>query len=379
MTELKPQSNKPQVVNEDEIDLIALAKTIWEGRKTIIKTLIIFTFLGLFVAIFSKKEYTASTTMVPQTNNASSKMGGLSSLASLAGFNLDMSAGGSEISPMIYPQIVSSTSFQLEIMNAKYSYDELDEKVTLFDYYMDYYKLGLFSVIKKYTLGLPGLLIGAIKGEQEGVSESLKLDSRTIKLTKNQDNVRKIINEQLNLSVNNKEGYLTLESRFHQAELSAQIAEKAQKLLQDYITRFKIEKASEQLAFIQERYTETKSEFEEAQVKLAIYRDANKNIIRAIAQTEREKLENEYQLSFEVYSELAKQLEQARIKVKEDTPVFSVIEEVVVPIEKSKPKRSRIFFTWIFLGGVVGIGLVFGRKAIMDFYKKWNKLVDCVN
>lgn len=374
MTELKPQSNKPQVVNDDEIDLIALAKTIWEGRRTIFKTLIIFAFLGLFVAIFSKKEYTASTTMVPQTNNASSKMGGLSSLASLAGFNLDMSAGGSEISPMIYPQIVSSTSFQLEIMNAKYSYDELDEKVTLFDYYMDYYKLGLFSVIKKYTLGLPGLLIGAIKGEQEGFSESLKLDSRTIKITKDQDNVRKIINEQLNLSVNDKDGYLTLESRFHQAGLSAQIAEKAQKLLQNYITKFKIEKASDQLLFIQERYIETKSEFEEAQVRLATYRDANKNITSAIARTEQEKLVNEYQLAFEVYSELAKQLEQARIKVKEDTPVFSIIEEVVVPIEKSKPNRVMILFIWIFLGGVVGVGRVFGKYFFKDIRETWNEV-----
>ncbi len=146
----------------------------------------------------------------------------------------------------------------------------------------------------------------------------------------------------MTLNVNDKEGYLTLTSNFHQALLSAQVAQKAQKLLQDYITQFKIEKATAQFHFIEERFNEKKREFESAQRRLASYRDANKNISSAVAQTELEKLENEYQLAFEVYSELAKQLEQARIKIKEDTPVFSVIEEVVVPIEKSKPKRSLI-------------------------------------
>jgi LPS O-antigen subunit length determinant protein (WzzB/FepE family) len=61
--------------SEDEIDLIALAKTLWEGRRTIIKTVVIFAVLGLFIAIFSQKEYTATTTMVPQVNNPSSKLG----------------------------------------------------------------------------------------------------------------------------------------------------------------------------------------------------------------------------------------------------------------------------------------------------------------
>ena len=65
--------NKQEAIAGDEIDLIALAKTIWNGRRTIIKTLIIFTFLGLYIALFSKKEYTATTTMVPQINNSSSK------------------------------------------------------------------------------------------------------------------------------------------------------------------------------------------------------------------------------------------------------------------------------------------------------------------
>lgn len=359
--------------SSDEIDLIALAKTLWNGRRTVIITVIIFAILGLFVALFSPKEYTASTTMVPQINSASSKMGGLSSLASLAGFNLDMNAGGNELSPIIYPKIVSSTEFQLKIINTKYSFEELDEEVTLFDYYMDYSKPGLFGIIKKYTLGLPGVVISAIKGDKVDEISSLNSDTNMIQITPEQDGVIKILNENLALDVNEKDGYLTLESHFHQASLAAQVAEEAKLLLQEKITQYKIEKANAQLLFLNERYLEKKKEFEEAQEKLAIYRDANKNISSAVKKTQEVRLENEFQLAFEVYSELAKQLEQARIKVKEDTPVFSIIEPVVVPLERSKPKRTIILFIFVFLGGVVGAGMVFGKHFLRDIRKKWNE------
>lgn len=371
---IEKENNINQKANtSDEIDLIALAKTLWEGRRKVIITTAVFMLIGLFVAIFSQKEYTATTTMVPQLNSSAAKMGGLSSLASLAGCNLDMSTSGGELSPTLYPQIVSSISFQLEIMNAKYRFEELQNEVTLFDYYMDHYKPGIFSILKKYTIGLPGVILSSIRNEDSLESVS-QIDSEVISISKDQEEIRKVLEEKLTLSVNDKEGYLTLSSGFHQAELSAQIAKKALALLQEYITKFKIEKASAQLDFIQERYNETKKEFENAQIKLASFRDKNKNITSAIAQTELEKLQNEYQLAFEVYSELAKQMEQARIKVKEDTPVFSVIEEVSVPIEKSKPKRSIILVIWIFLGGVLGIGLVLLKNFIEETKRRWREV-----
>lgn len=362
----KIQTNR--IVNkDDEIDLVALAKTIWEGRKTIIRTVIIFIILGLFIAIFSQKEYTATTTMVPQINSPSSKLGGLSSLASLAGFNLDMSAGGNDISPVLYPQIVSSVPFQLEIMNSKYTFEEIEEEITLFDYYLNYYKPGVFGIIKKYTIGLPGIILNAIRGKQEDSKSDNNTD--VIRITKDQYEIRKIIDEKLNLNINDKVGYLTLVAKFHQAELSAQVAQIAQKLLQKYITEFKIEKANAQYEFIEERYLETQRGFETAQSKLANYRDANKNITSAIARTEEEKLENEYQLAFEVYSELAKQLEQGRIKIKEDTPVFSVIEEVVVPVEKTKPKRSLTVIISIIFGVIIGMSLIFLKIYYLSIKK----------
>lgn len=362
--------NKSEAIN-DEIDLIAMLKTVWKERMTIIKAMIICTIVGLIIALFSKEEYKATAIMVPQINNSASQLGGLSSLASLAGFNLDINTGSGDISPMLYPKIVGSKTFQLEIMNAKYVFKEVEEPVSLYDYYEDYYKPRLFEILKTYTIGLPDIIRSAISGKNE---ENLIGDSTgIINLSKKQDDVRKIIEEHINLSVNDKDGYLTINSRFHQAYLSAQIAEKVKELLQEYITRFKIEKARTQLEFIEKRYLEKKFEFEDAQSRLATFRDANKNISSSLLETREENLQNEYQLAFDVYSELAKQLEQSRIQVKEDTPVFTVIEEVSIPLERVKPKRSLIVIIWFLLGGMIGIFVILGRQFLATNKHRWNE------
>lgn len=362
------------VAEDDEIDLIALAKNIWDRRKFVLKTVIIFAIIGVFVALVTPSQFTTSTKMVPQSSGGNQKVGGgLSSLASMAGISLNMNQTSSELLPQTYPQIVQSVPFQLKLMQTRFDFSDVDKPVTLLEYYTEYSKPGVLSVIKKYTIGLYGVISQAIKGQKNSGKEEMKIGN-TIKLTKEQETVRKIISENISLEINDKDGFIQLNSSFHEADLSAQVAQKAQELLQQYITNFKVEKASEQLNFIDERYKEKKKEFQEAQAALAAFRDRNKNVTSAMALTEQERLQNEYQLAFEVYSNLAQQLEQARIKVKEDTPVFSVIQPVTVPQEPTKPNRKVILIIWIFLGGIIAIGWIFASQYFETVKEYWKEI-----
>jgi uncharacterized protein involved in exopolysaccharide biosynthesis len=371
MSKTEQQNNtSPSQAADDEIDLLALAKTLWEGRKTILKFIGAGIILGLVFALLSPKEYTASSTMVPQVSSSSSKLGGLSSLAAMAEFNLGNTSTADALSPMIYPQIMQSIPFQLELMNSKFDCPDVDHPISLFEYYTEYQKAGVPGTIKKYTLGLPFVLLKAIKGQPEPIALG-DSGSKLITLTQDQDNVRKTLSEQLSLDVNDKDGYITLSANFSDPLLAAQVAQKAQSMLQEYITKYKLEKAADQLRFIQARYEEKKAEFEEAQHQLALFRDRNKNVSSALALTEQEQLQSQYNLAYSVYSELAKQVETAQIQVKEDTPILTVIEPVRVPIEKSKPNRPLILLIWIFLGGVAGVGLIFGREFFTSVKEKW--------
>ena len=185
-----------------------------------------------------------------------------------------------------------------------------------------------------------------------GVASSLQI------LSKDESECMKILNDKISMNLNEKDGYITITVYMPEPLAAAQLAFKVQMLLQQYVTDFKIEKVKANLDFVEGRYQEAKHQYEVKQEELALFEDANRNPSTSVARAAQARLTNEYTLLFGVYNELAKQREQAYIKVKETTPVFTVVEPVTIPAERSKPKRGLICIAFTFLGGFIGIGLV---------------------
>ena len=348
------QNNNPHHhIDEDEIDLIALAKTLWEGRKTIIKTTTIFAFLGLFVALTTPAQYTSSIVVKPILSESKSSLGGsLGGLAAMAGITLPGSTASSELHPTLYPQIVESYAFQKALMQTKLHISGIAEELTYEDYFLNYHQPSLLQNIKKYTIGLPGLIISSLLTKKT-VSETQI--SGLIEMTKDEFSLMELLTEQVSLEINEEGGYVDISVRMPEAIAASQMVLNAQSILQESIIAHKAHKAKEDLSFIEERFDEKKLQFDEAQQKLAIYRDANKNVNTAIALTEVERLESEYALAFTVYSELAKQVETQKIQVKEDTPVFAVLKESLVPIETSNTPKLLIVIIAMILGVFTGL------------------------
>ena len=157
-----------------------------------------------------------------------------------------------------------------------------------------------------------------------------------------------------------------------EALAAAQVAQISQDLLQRYITEFKIEKAKADLEFIQGRYNVAEAEAERYQVSVAVNTDRFKNLTNSLLQIGNARTQTQYAIASGVFQDLAKQLEQAKIQVKKDTPVFTIVEPVVVPSESSKPNRPMILFIWILLGGIVGIGIVYGKLFVSGIKQKWS-------
>ena len=344
--------------NEDEIDVVEIVKKLWRNRMFIFKVTAVFAILGLLAAISSPNVYTASCTMVPQTGQKSSG-GNLGGLAAMAGISLGSLSSGEVLSPSVYPRIISNINFQKELIYSKFHFKGVEQPITLYDYYTDekYEKFSLFGIIKKYTIGLPGVIIGAIKGKPGNIIQS---DSSSIQsLTLKEKSVNKILSANLSLTSNTKDGYISLTANMPEPLVAAELAQKGLELLQKYITRFKIEKVASNLDFVERSYEEAKRNFEAKQEELARFRDSNKSFSSAVAKTQEEKLMSEYALLLGIYTELAKQKEQAKISVTETTPILTVIEPVVIPIEKTKPNRKMLLFIYTFLGLIIGVGIVF--------------------
>ena len=361
------QNNIPQ--EEQEIDLVALVKKMWLNKGLIIKLTAVFMVLGLLVALFSSKVYTTSCDIVPQTSKGA-KGGGMSSLAALAGININDGQSGAELSPLVYQNIMNSTSFRKELMQTKIDFEEAGRPVSFYEYYTseEFNKPTVLSYIMKYTIGLPGVIMGAIRGEQpEPDYSSLGGASAIETISKDDFKAMSILESCISMTLDNKNGYLTITANMPEALAAAQLAQASVELLQKYITKFKIEKVQSNLDFVQERYNEAKGNFEDVQSRRAKFRDANHNSVKYAARVEQEKLDAEYTLAMNLYSELATQLEQAKINVKETTPILTVIRPVTVPYKKSKPQRAQILFVFTFLGFAAGAGLVLVSQTLAQF------------
>lgn len=349
------EENNKEIINqshsEDEIDLIEIAAKLWANRRFIIKVTAIFAAIGLFIAIFTPNEYTATTTMVPQTGDKGSG-GNLSGLAAMAGINLGSINSGEVLSPSVYPKILNNVNFQKELIYSEYNFSKADKPISYFEYLTNkkYRSFDLLRDLKKYTLGLPSIIIGLFKNNNEDNYIINTSNGLIYSLSNKENRIVKEVLKKLSLNINNKDGYITLSFTSEEPRISAEIVQKVQNLLQKFITEFKLEKVRNNLEFVEKSYDEAKENFERKQAELARFRDANKSLTSALAKTQEEQLTSEYNLLLGVYTELAKQKEQAKIAVNETTPILTIIEPVAIPTEKSGPKKTFLLVVTAFLG-----------------------------
>ncbi len=344
---------------EEGLDIMALVRQLWDGRKTVIIWTCVFILLGLVAALTMKRTYSVSTVMVPQMNSKSNSQ--LSSLAALAGVDMGMDLSAKDLSPLVYPQIVNSVPFRRELLYTPLHYAKADSAVSMYTYYKEIAKPSPMAYVKKYTIGLPFLLLNAIKKEKpemvlpEGGSDDGS--PKPLLLTKDEVKLMTAVAQSVNLTVDKKEGLITLNVNGAEPVQTAELALKAQQLLQEEITRFRTEKAQRDLEYIQDRYNETKKEAESLQAALASISDRSQDVIGSRSRIQRERIQQKYTLANAIYTDMAKQLEQAKMQVKRDTPVLTVIQPVTVP---SKPSNSRAktLIVWTFLGFVLGCGIV---------------------
>jgi len=354
--------NAPQEEEEGGIDIMALVRSLWDGRKTVIIVTAVFIVLGLIAALTMKRTYTVSTTMVPQMSSRSNSS--LGSLAALAGVDLGMNNSAADLSPLIYPQIVSSVPFRRELLHTPLHYAKADTAVSMLTYNKEYVKPSAMSYVLKYTIGLPGVIMGAFRKEKAEVvipgnaaGDSLP---KPIVLTKDEEKYIKAVAQNVSLSVDKKEGYITLTVTGSEPIQTAELAMKAQQLLQQEVTRFRTEKAQDNLDYIQARYDEIKQEAEACQSELARVRDRSQQMTTSRSRIEQERIQARYNVTSSIYSEMAKQLEQAKMQVKRDTPILTVIQPITVPTKPSN-SRAKTLVVWTFLGFVLGCGIVIGK------------------
>ena len=361
-------SNKENInyTEEDSIDIIALLKTLWNGKKLIVKTTILFFIIGCVVALLSPVVYTAQTTFIPQVSEdqMSSSKGGLGSLASLAGINLNQGSSTSDsyLSPLLYSKIANSDEFSLKLIE-----EELislnGDKFTLKEYMLSdtNSSFNLIGFIKKYTIGL------FLKNDNELKNNEIIKGYNFI--SQEEFNLVNNFKQKFSIVLNDKDGYIEVIASDKDAFISTQLVKIVTKNLQSRIIELRTNKIKERLEYSKNQYELKQIEFNILQNNVADFKDSNKNISTARFMSELQKLESEYQLQQNILMTLASEFNNNKIKLNKDTPIFSVIDEVSVPNERSEPKRSLVVLIYMFLGVILSTGYVLVKDPLAEIIK----------
>lgn len=346
MTENKnyqnPEIQEPEN-NELEINWMEILRKIIAIRKTLYKAAGVGVVLGIIIALSIPKQYTVTVTLSPEMGGDKAS-GGLASLASsfLGGGATNGSSDALNLT--LAPDIVASTPFVLDLFNTRVQTldDELD--TTLVDY-LSKQKQPWWGYIK----AVPSMAIGAIKSLFTEKTDNISTEINPFQLTEKEAAKVEGLRKAIIAEVDKKTAMTTVTVTLQDPRVTAIVADSVVAKLQQYIIDYRIKKAKEDCAYLEELYKERQQEYYEAQSKYAHYFDTNRNIAFQSIRAEQERLQNDMNLAYQVYSQVAQQLQVARAKIQEEKPVFAVVEPATIPLQPSGTSRKVIFVGIVFL------------------------------
>lgn len=361
--ETLPKQQQPE---EQEIDLIELAQKVWAHRKLILKNCAIAVVVGIIVAFSIPREYTTKVTLAPESSNKSTA-GNMGALAAMAGINLGTSSGEDALSPELYPDIVKSTPFLIELFNVQIEDTKSTYKTTLYDYLDEHQRSPWWSVILSAPFKAIGWTMSLFRDKSEEGSNAVL---NPFKLTPDESAIAEGLSKRIEVSNDKKTGVTTISVTMQDPLISASVTDTVMHKLQEYITNYRTNKARHDLVFTEHLFAEAKADYFKAQQKYAQHVDGNQNVTRQSSLTEQERLQNEMTLAYNVYNQVAQQLQMAKAKVQEITPVYTVVQPATVPLRPEKPNKIMILIGFVFLAGIGTIGWILFVK---DLIKNWKK------
>lgn len=323
-------------MDKKEINFVLLCVNILDNKKVFIKNSIIAIVVGVIIAFSIPNEYTTDVVLAPETSSSSGLSNNMSSLASMVGVKIGGSGSDDALYPEIYPEIFASNNFILPLFNIKVQTVDKRVSTTLYDYLKKYQKTAWWNKWR--------VVFVIIKSWFSNASKSPNVAINPFYLTQEQSDIANGIKGMIKCNVDKKTDMITISVTAQDALVSAIVADSVQKHLQNYIIKYRTNKARNDLEYMKKLYAESKSQYDKARQTYGAYADANTDLVLESFKSKQNDLENEMQLQYNIYTQMAQQLQMAKAKVQERTPAFTVVQSPCVPLKKTKPKRMVIVF-----------------------------------
>ncbi len=367
-------SKNTAIINKkDYLEIQDLLNRLKQNRGILIKSAAIAFLAGVFIVVFTPKVYKTEVSLLAESNSNSPANGLMGQLGNIAGFDvgglmgMDMSGSNSSaLTPDLYPEVVKSTTFLIDILQEKVYLPKEDITLSVSEYLQEH--------TKPTISGWPGYALSLLKSKGEKRMIPPKNEGEPLNLSQADLNLIKGLASTIEVNIIKSEGAITggdskiIKVSVEQQDpyVSALLTEKVIASLKQYIIDYHTSKEKKDLTFIEARYQEAKARYFEKQEALADYDDSNVNVILASAKSRRDRLVTESTLASNLYKSLAQKREQAQILVQDKTPVFTVIEPAKVPLQKSKPKTIFTIISLTLVGLFAGTCIVLWKEFIIS-------------
>lgn len=361
-------SGKTPRPRQGDVSLLDLLLILARGRSLILWTIVVFTGVGLAYSLVAPEQYTSSAEVVREAGkdgaSLPSGLGGLPTGA-LSGLGIDLGGASSGLTPQAFPQVLRGREVQMAVARDTFSFPATDRPMTFLEYVNR--PPSPFDLFLRYTLWLPFTAKNALSNaifESPAPAGTTRTEVPAVP-TKEEERALETIDDMVSSSVDQESGLMTISVTAGGPRLAASLAQSFVDHLRTRVRELRTEKVRERLKFVKQRFQEAKKELEAAEDRLAQFLDRNQNPTTASLQFQRDRLQRQVRFKEQLYSELQSKLTQARLDLQRQQPVVTVVEEPVPPAEKSAPYRTLIVLMSMILGGIVGVGVAFGRALFV--------------
>lgn len=296
------------------VDWLELFAVLWSSRKLIAIVTGSAAVGAVIVSLLLPESFRSTATLLPETEKSKlAALGGLSDLAALAGVNV----GGEGSLAKLYPTIIRSEAVLKHVIYAEYQTNKLKQSANLVTFWD---------------------ITGETPAEQF-------------------ESALKRLRDQLEISLDNKTGVVSVSIETEEPQLSADIVNRLLRELDDFIRTKRATSASEQRKWIEARVEEVKKDLERSENSLKEFREKNRRVgdsPQLLLQQER--LIREMQINSALYTELKKQYEVVKIEEVKNIPIISVMDPGRAAVRKTSPRRGVIVLTTLLFAGI-GVGI----------------------
>lgn len=285
------------------------------------------------VYIFSiPRGYDTETEVVPESEGSLPKgTGALSALTSSLGLNMNSLQSNDAITPLLYPELLDDNGFVAELFAVKVTTSDGLLTTTYYDYVMNHQKTAWWKQYIIYPI------INLFASRKDGADGNRKFNPYMP--TKDEYDVMDYIRGVVKFKVDKKTAAITITTSDQDPLVCKTLADSVRNHLQNYITRYRTNKARTDVRYYTNLVKKAKLEYEAKRDAYGKYSDLNSEVVLTSVRAKQESMENEMQMAYNAYTALSNQLQLAEAKLQARTPAFMIVKGATVPEKPTSPKR----------------------------------------